>query len=87
MDRTLAGLIIGGVLVAQMLIAGAKSEQSTNTQLALETENVSAKVPALPAAPRGTSTIIGGEIQNLDPVRDQLRLKAFGQKPITILFD
>ena len=91
MDRSLALFVIGGVLVAQMLVAGAKSEQSSNTQLALEVaseaENGSAKVPALPAAPHGKSTVIGGEIQNVDPVRDQLRLKAYGQKPMTILFD
>ena len=87
MDRSLALLVIGGALVAQMFVAGAKSEQSSNTQPALETESASANVPALPAAPRGKSTIIGGEIQNVDPVRDQLRLKAFGQKPMTIVFD
>ena len=91
MDRSLALFVIGGVLVAQMLVAGAKSEQSSNTQLALEVaseaENGSAKVPALPAAPHGKSTVIGGEIQNVDPVRDQLRLKAYGQKQMTILFD
>jgi hypothetical protein len=87
MDRSLAVLIIGGVLVAQILVASATSQESTNTQLASEAENASAKLPALPAAPQGKSTIIGGEIQNLDPVRDQLRLRAFGQKPMTILFD
>ncbi len=87
MDRSLAVLVVCGVLVAQMLVAGAKSEQSSNTQPALETENASVNVPALPAAPHGKSTVIGGEIQNVDPVRDQLRLKTFGQKPMTILFD
>ena len=87
MDRSFAALILGGVLTAQLLVAGAKSEQSTNPQLALETENASAKLPGLPAAPRGRSTMMGGKIQNLDSVRDQFRLNAFGQKPMTILFD
>jgi hypothetical protein len=45
------------------------------------------KFPAMPPAPRGKSTIMGGEIQKLDPMRDQFQLKAFGQKPVTILFD
>jgi len=42
---------------------------------------------AIPAAPKGTSTIFGGEIKNLDPVRDQLTLAVYGQKPMKILFD
>jgi hypothetical protein len=42
---------------------------------------------ALPAIPRGKSTIIGGEVQNVDPVRDEFRLKVFGQRPMKILFD
>jgi hypothetical protein len=50
-------------------------------------ENAAVKLPALPAAPQGKSTIMGGEIQNVDPVRDQFRLKAFGQRPMIILFD
>jgi hypothetical protein len=87
MDRSLAVLVIGGVLVSQIVAAGAQSQQSSSTQLALEHENASVKLPMLPAAPQGKSTILGGEIQNIDPVRDQLRLKAFGQKPMTILFD
>jgi hypothetical protein len=87
MNRSLAALILGGVLAAQMLVAGAKSEQSANPQPALTSETASVTLPALPAAPRGNSTILGGEIQNLDTVRDQFRLKTFGQKPIRILFD
>jgi hypothetical protein len=53
----------------------------------MDTEAASVKFPPLPAAPLGKSTIMGGEIQKLDPVRDQFQLKAFGQKPMTILFD
>jgi hypothetical protein len=87
MDRSLAVFVIGGVLAAQMLAAGAHSQQSSITQPALEHENASVKLFALPEAPHGKSTILGGEIQNVDPVRDQLRLKAYGQKPMTILFD
>jgi hypothetical protein len=42
---------------------------------------------AIPAAPKGTSTIFGGEIKNLDPVRDELTLAVYGQRPMKILFD
>jgi hypothetical protein len=45
--------------------------------------------PGLPPAPKGKSTVIGGEIRNVDPVRDQFTLKVFGAKgkPVKILFD
>jgi hypothetical protein len=43
--------------------------------------------PALPPPPRGKSTILGGEIRNIDPVRDELILKTYGVRPLKILFD
>ncbi len=53
------------------------------------TATTAANIPnsALPAAPRGRSTVIGGEIKDVDPVRDQFTLKVFGGKPIKVLFD
>jgi hypothetical protein len=45
-------------------------------------------MPPLPALPRGKSTVIGGVIRDVDPVRDQLMLKVYGAgRPIKILFD
>ena len=41
----------------------------------------------MPPVPRGKSTIFGGEIRELDPVRDQLTLRVFGDRPMKILFD
>lgn len=35
----------------------------------------------------GKTTVIGGEIRNVDPVRDQFTLKVFGGHPMKILFD
>jgi hypothetical protein len=87
MDRSFAALMLGGVLVFQMLAANPKSAQSANPQPVLASEDASVKLPALPNSPQGQSTIMGGTIRNLDPVRDQFRLKAFGQKPMTILYD
>jgi len=43
--------------------------------------------PALPSAPQGKSTLIGGEIRKVDAVRDQFTLAVFGGRPIKILFD
>ena len=44
-------------------------------------------VPALPPAPHGTTTIVGGTIRYLDLVRDQFSLALYGQRPMKILFD
>ena len=42
---------------------------------------------SLPPIPRGKTTILGGEIRNFDPVRDQFSLQIYGQRPMKILFD
>jgi hypothetical protein len=42
---------------------------------------------ALPAIPKGRSTVIGGEIKDVDPVQDQFTLKVFGGKKMKVLFD
>jgi hypothetical protein len=47
----------------------------------------SADTAKMPPAPSGRSTIFGGEIANLDPVRDQLTLRVYGERPMKILFD
>jgi hypothetical protein len=48
---------------------------------------MTANVSSLPPVPKGKSTILGGEIRNVDPVRDQLTLRVFGQHQFKILFD
>ncbi len=42
---------------------------------------------ALPPAPPGKSTAVGGTIREVDPVRDQLILKIFGARSMKILYD
>jgi YD repeat-containing protein len=66
-------------------------------QAALPVEPAAADNPApvrvtagtgdLPPIPRGKSTVMGGEIRSVDPVRDQFTLKVFGGHPVKILFD
>ena len=46
-----------------------------------------AVIVPLPAPPRGKSSVIGGEIVSVNPVRDSFRLKVFGGKPLQILYD
>ena len=87
MGLSFGAVILSGVVIAQMCASGAKAEQNAGTQLALASENASGELSALPAMPRGKSTIIGGEVQNVDPVRDEFSLKVLGQRPMKILFD
>lgn len=72
---------------------GVSAQNPTSTPMSAPTvsQNVggSAAAPTekLPPPPPGKSTILGGEIRSVDPVRDELLLKAYGQRPIKILFD
>ncbi|HEY1985614.1 MAG TPA: hypothetical protein VGG85_09400 [Terracidiphilus sp.] len=56
-------------------------------QSAIKSAAASSDLPPLPPAPRGKSTILGGEIRTVDPVLDQFSLRVFGQKTIKILYD
>jgi hypothetical protein len=52
------------------------------------TSSAASFLPPLPKTPLGKTTVIGGMIRNVDPVRDQLTLGIYGGgKPIKILFD
>jgi hypothetical protein len=42
---------------------------------------------SLPPAPRGKTTILGGQIRNFDAVRDQFSLRIYGQRPMKVWFD
>jgi hypothetical protein len=63
---------------------GAQTGHSGNPKPAVETVSSSL---ALPPAPGGTTTVVGGTIQNLDLVRDQFSLALYGQRAMKILFD
>ena len=87
MARILAAVMLGGAVVTQLVAASAKSEQVPTPQSALASAGASGHSPALPAAPQGKSTVLGGEIVSIDRVRDELTLKVFGQQRTKILFD
>ena len=86
MKHILAVIMLAGAALGQLPVAVAQS-QTVGSQPALQPVSASADLPGLPPLPRGKSTIIGGEIRRVDPVRDELTLKAFGQRPMKILFD
>ena len=44
-------------------------------------------VTEIPPLPKGTSTILGGSIRDIDPVLDRFTLNIIGEKPMRILYD
>jgi len=70
----------------QWLVAAAQL-QPPDQQPASQSASALANLPTLPPAPQGMSTILGGDIRSVDPVRDEITLKVFGQRPVKILFD
>ena len=44
-------------------------------------------VTTIPPLPKGTSTILGGSIRDIDPVLDRFTLNIVGEKPMRILYD
>jgi hypothetical protein len=87
MERVVAAVILGGLALVPLSVAHAQSEQLGSSASVLKTSDPAAASVDLPPAPRGKSTIFGGEIRGIDPVRDQLVLKVYGEKPMKILFD
>lgn len=87
MRHLFTAIVLGGLAIAQMSALRARSEQGSGLQSTLRSDTALNDVPALPPAPRGNSTILGGEIRSVDPVRDELTLRVFGQRPTKILFD
>lgn len=50
-------------------------------------ESVAGHRPDVPPLPKGKSTILGGSIRSVDPVKDELVLNIYGEKPMRILYD
>ncbi len=87
MERLMAAVVLGGATLALTGAAFAQSQAVTGMQPALKPDSLSGGLGDLPPAPSGVSTILGGEIRNIDPVRDQLTLEMFGERPMKIFFD
>jgi len=87
MDRFHAVVLFGAVVITQVSLANAMTQDVAVRQSSLETESAAVDLPGLPPMPRGKSTIMGGEIKKVDPVRDQITLKVFGQRLMKIMFD
>src|SRR5271169_995016 len=80
--------ILTSVSVAQSAsTTGSKSGPDQGVQPVSRTESAVSGPTGLPPSPRGKSTVIGGAIRSLDPVRDQLTLNVFGGQTVKVLFD
>lgn len=87
MIRYIRPLALLGAFVAVLASVRAQSRQMPQPQPDMKSAFTTADFSALPALPQGTSTVIGGQIANLDPVLDEFTLRVFGHKPMKILFD
>jgi len=86
MDRILT-LMVLSCAMGQLPMALAQSQRMPDQQSDLKSATGTSDLSDLPPAPRGKSTILGGEIRNVDPVLDQFTLRVTGQRPMKILFD
>jgi hypothetical protein len=86
MVRFLSVIVImsGGTALIQGI--GAQVRMAPETSV-LTSGKPRAGETGLPSVPAGKSTVFGGEIRALDPVRDQMTLTVFGGRPMKILFD
>jgi hypothetical protein len=78
---------LAGVAFPKIAPAQAASDPNSAPKPALNSENPAGDVQSLPPAPPGKSTILGGEIRYIDPVKDVIVLRVFGRGPVKILFD
>ncbi|MGA2848728.1 MAG: hypothetical protein ABSE46_07020 [Terracidiphilus sp.] len=87
MDRFFAVVLFGVVATTQVSLASAMPQEVAGRLPSLDSESAAVDIPALPPVPGGKSTIMRGEMKKVDPVRDQITMKIFGQRPMKILFD
>ena len=83
----LAVVIVCLVANTQYLHANVMPKQDVGAHSSSSSERASGRVAALPPMPPGKTTVIGGAIRQLDPVRDQITLKVFGGRSMNLLFD
>jgi Domain of unknown function (DUF5666) len=83
MIRLLVLVMLSSVAFAQSSVPAPNSPQN-----AIPAPAVAPPSKVLPPDPPGPSTVIGGVLRNVDPVRDQLTLQVFGgSQTMKILYD
>jgi hypothetical protein len=89
MQRSLTVVMLGSLaMAAGVPIRAQQLSRSGSAFIAsLETGSPGADAGAIPPLPHGRTTIFGGEIRSIDPVRDQMVLAVFGERSMKVLFD
>jgi hypothetical protein len=87
MDRFLKTAVFSGAIAVLLPAYVSRAQEVSKQQPDMKSAFATADFSALPAMPRGKSTVLGGQITRVDPVLDQFTLRIFGQKPLKILFD
>jgi hypothetical protein len=87
MQRLRTAFVLFSLAMAPLSIVHGQSQPVTGPQPDLKSATTSGNFDVLPPLPRGKSTILGGQIRNVDPVLDQFTLEVVGQRPLKILFD
>ncbi len=87
MERLRTAFVLASLAMAPMSIVYSQSQPVTGPQPDLRSATTTGDFNVLPLPPGGKSTILGGQIRNVDPVLDQFTLGIVGQRPLKILFD
>lgn len=88
MNRWFVGILLSGFAMCPAVAAHAQAGKLSGPQAALAADNASGERAALPPLPPpGTSTIFGGAIRQVDPLRDEFSLDIYGQHPMKVLYD
>ena len=75
---------MGLLVIAILLLGNVAWGQQTAAPARSDTRGLGGDLMALP---QGKSTVIGGTIASVNPVKDELVLKVFGGRPMRVLFD
>ena len=88
MNRTPNFALLGAVVFSlSSVFAIAQSQQASSAEPEINPPTHLKSLTTIPAIPKGTSTILGGSIRDIDPVLDRFTLHIVGEKPMRILYD
>src|SRR3569833_1237718 len=79
-------LALGAVVLSFGARAVAQTQHARPAEPEIPTTHLKS-VTTIPPLPKGTSTILGGSIRDIDPVLDRFVLNIAGVKPMRILYD
>ena len=77
----------GATAAGQLSLAVAQPRVSQPSQQDENVTPASGGTPGLPSLPHGISTVLGGQIRDVNPVLDEFSLHISGERPLKILYD